>query len=567
MQATRTIMTMMLLLLLQLWSVSSLQKSVRGTTTSLASVTWDGTNGRFDVHDGNRSDAIAWGNFTNDINNTGWSYLEIYTNSFFMDHQQAYAAGLVEARLTRDLIKKQFNNVYGNYCRDDPVYCHKLYGYLETNIAFMLNATREQSMSDPYWHQVGLMLIQLAGIQTGMTGAPNYVYVGDNLTPNVSDVLILNLHGDLNDLQQKFNWTGVQTRRTHLGSSSCSAIVKPAPGNEDLYFAHTTWTGYNTMLRILKKYTLLYHTGLFGKESVPGTSITFPSYPGRLFSGDDFYLVNTGLATMETTIGNENAELWKDVKPIGTVQEWIRNMVANRLATTGQEWTTIFSRYNSGTYNNQWMVLDYKRFIRGEAALQNGLLWVLEQIPGTITSADVTSVLREQGYWASYNSPYFPNIFNKSGLPELVERYGDWYSYDRSPRARIFRRDQGTVTDIASLIHLMRYNDFEHDPLSFCDQCEPKPNAENSIAARSDLNSANGTYPFYALTRRPHGATDLKVTTWTLFHKMQFWAISGPTSQQQPPFRWSTSGFDDVVHDGHPDLWEFPAVLHKWQNS
>ena len=36
-----------------------------------------------------------------------------------------------------------------------------------------------------------------------------------------------------------------------------------------------------------------------------------------------------------------------------TVWEPIRVMVANRLAAIGQDWGQVFSRYNSGTYNNQ----------------------------------------------------------------------------------------------------------------------------------------------------------------------------------------------------------------------
>lgn len=53
--------------------------------------------------------------------------------------------------------------------------------------------------------------------------------------------------------------------------------------------------------------------------------------------------------TLETTIGNSNPDLWKFVKPVGTVPEWLRNIVANRLAATGSEWAKIFSKYNSGT--------------------------------------------------------------------------------------------------------------------------------------------------------------------------------------------------------------------------
>ena len=54
-------------------------------------------------------------------------------------------------------------------------------------------------------------------------------------------------------------------------------------------------------------------------------------------------------ATLETTIGNENASLWSLVKPTGCVLEGARSMVANRLATSGGEWSQIFTTFNSGT--------------------------------------------------------------------------------------------------------------------------------------------------------------------------------------------------------------------------
>lgn len=52
---------------------------------------------------------------------------------------------------------------------------------------------------------------------------------------------------------------------------------------------------------------------------------------------------------LETTIGNRNAALWKYVQPEGCVLEWIRNLVANRLALDGTIWTDVFKRFNSGT--------------------------------------------------------------------------------------------------------------------------------------------------------------------------------------------------------------------------
>ncbi len=106
----------------------------------------------------------------------------------------------------------------------------------------------------------------------------------------------------------------------------------------------------------------------------------------------------------ETTLDNSNQSLWKFVTPL-TNPYWIRNIVANRLANNGSEWAKTFSLYNSGTYNNQWMIVDTKLFVPNAPTLQNGLLTVLEQTPGNVYWSDQTDVLRKTSYWASYNIP------------------------------------------------------------------------------------------------------------------------------------------------------------------
>ena len=88
--------------------------------------------------------------------------------------------------------------------------------------------------------------------------------------------------------------------------------------------------------------------------------------------------------------------------------------------------------------------------------MASGLFWVLEQIPGYTQRNDLTKVLETRTFWPSYNSPYFPGslwsnyiiklkmidpeVFNKSGNLELVAKYGDWFTYDKTPRALIFAR-------------------------------------------------------------------------------------------------------------------------------
>ena len=58
---------------------------------------------------------------------------------------------------------------------------------------------------------------------------------------------------------------------------------------------------------------------------------------------------------------------------------------------------------------------------------------------------DVTTVLTGQTYWPSYNTPFFEDNFNLSGSPQNVDKYGDWFTYDKTPRALIFARDHSKV--------------------------------------------------------------------------------------------------------------------------
>lgn len=98
----------------------------------------------------------------------------------------------------------------------------------------------------------------------------------------------------------------------------------------------------------------------------------------------------------------------------------------------------------------------------------------------------------------------------------LCSSQGCW-CWDKPRKFRRFQGHSGAggawpfprVTAIPSFPP--RYNDFLHDPLSLCEACSPRPNAENAISARSDLNPANGSYPFQALRQRAHGGIDVKV--------------------------------------------------------
>eukprot|EP01126_Amoeba_proteus_P031935 TRINITY_DN3122_c0_g2_i21.p1 TRINITY_DN3122_c0_g2~~TRINITY_DN3122_c0_g2_i21.p1 ORF type:complete len:123 (+),score=12.56 TRINITY_DN3122_c0_g2_i21:414-782(+) len=99
------------------------------------------------------------------------------------------------------------------------------------------------------------------------------------------------------------------------------------------------------------------------------------------------------------------------------------------------------------------MIIDYKLYSPGQP-LQPGTLWIAEQIPGYVETADVTDVLSQDGYWASYNIPYFPSIYNMSGYPAYYQKCGNSWSYSQCARAQIFRRDQSQVHTMEDMKHM-----------------------------------------------------------------------------------------------------------------
>jgi hypothetical protein len=90
--------------------------------------------------------------------------------------------------------------------------------------------------------------------------------------------------------------------------------------------------------------------------------------------------------------------------------------------------------------------------------------------------------------------PSDPFIFNISDGWKLVDEYGGpngagaYYTFANTSRANIFRRDAPGVRNESGLARIIRYNDFEHDPLSRqgCGQNPPYA-PTNAIADRSDL--------------------------------------------------------------------------------
>jgi hypothetical protein len=159
----------------------------------------------------------------------------------------------------------------------------------------------------------------------------------------------------------------------------------------------------------------------------------------------------------------------------------------------------------------------------------------------------VTDVLRSQGYWPSYNIPYFNDIYIESGFQDVVEQYGALFTYNDCPRANIFREEQGKINGLGRFKFMLRFNEWQWDPAS-------EGNAGNAISSRFDLVDQNTTDPY--LQADAFGGIDTKVTSSELIQELKSHAISGPTYDEQRHFEW-TSKWDHISHEGQPNVWNF----------
>nr|CDJ85964.1 Phospholipase B domain containing protein [Haemonchus contortus] len=499
---------------------------------------------------------VALGRFTNQVNTTGWGILEIETFPGHAYDVQAYAAGVAEGELTRELIYYHYKNTIKDLCKNSTIFCKRLYKYLTKNLDWLRSQVVAQPPTDLFWRHVNLTFAQMTGIYDS--------YMHRNLTPEIgfdlSPIMMIQLSGEFFDLNKFLNKT--PDPQEYPDAGHCSGFVKLADGNKDMFFAHVAMSSLSWMIRVLKLYKFA-----FDAKEVPGHIVSFSGYPAQLASADDYTLTSAGLASTETTIAIFNKTLYSDayIKPEGSVHCWLRSVIANYLTKTPKEWVKLFSRYNSGTYNNQWTVVDYKKFKPGQEIPDKDLLWILEQTPASIKSQDVTWFLKRYSYWPSYNVPFIKDISIEAGFSEKA-RERDWYKWGSTPRAKIFERDHHKVQDIDSLTKLMRYNDYTHEEFARC-KCSPLPyTAEGGISARGDLNLPNGTYEVDTMGFRDHAGLDYKGTNYEMFSKLRFRAWGGPTYDPLPVFDWSTT---NVVanHFGQPQVWNFTYVDLEWETS
>lgn len=424
-----------------------------------------------------QQNVVSWGRYV-DASKTASNFgkLKIKTSKEYDDDVQVFAAGYVEGRLTAFRIRQNYENLHSYFTRTMNASLVEPIKWIKEQDAWVRGQCVEKTGLDMpaglpagemlsrnrhkknhkhkhddedhrYWLAVCLAIRQFDGIVYGYNQAAREHGSDDVPVMTYDDLLFLESNGDLYDIidmmdpSQRPTWglsggleqtmmkakgNGMQEPgekeeaagrlfRSIALSGKCSALVKITPDLREIYMGHSTWDSFTAMLRIYKHYE-------FDLQQLrpAAQKVSFSSYPGEVFSDDDFYILSSKMVLLQTTNKIFNDDLFKHLRT-DSVLSWQRVRAANWLGSSGKEWVDVFKRENSGTYNNQYMVIDLKKFRPGEDALP-GLLWVAEQIPGQVQSADMTRMLMMAAYWPSMNIPHFPKIYEASGYPDFINQ-------------------------------------------------------------------------------------------------------------------------------------------------
>ncbi|XP_048758245.2 phospholipase B-like 1 [Ostrea edulis] len=481
--------------------------------------------------------ATACGSYNDTLLQTGWGILDIVGGQGDdTDVDILYGAGYLEGIFTAERIWQHYQNIKDFFLSSRNEKVVKNLGEWFDQQNTWMRSMIKKSKSDPLWRHIGLIMAQFDGLVAGYKAAAK-----PEQDLDVFAFQVLNGAGDLLDLlnvidpSSSADWqtmTHSQILSYVQDKGMCSALIKVLGAYEDIFMSHSSWFVYQATMRIYKHYNFNVRD--------PATSakrVSFSSYPGFLESLDDFYHMSSNMVMLQTTNNVFNKTLYNYVKP-ESLFAWQRVRVANMIANGGEEWAKIVAQYNSGTYNNQYMIIDLKK-IHLKSSIEDDALWVVEQIPSLVESGDQSAILRT-GYWASYNVPFFEKVYNLSGYPEVVAKEGTDFSYQLAPRAKIFRRDEGKVMDLASMKKIMRYNDYKNDLYSEGNSC-------NTICCRGDLREKEP---------KPSGCYDTKVSDYKMALNFEADIVNGPTlGSGLPPFSW-TPAFKQA-HIGLPTTYKF----------
>ena len=506
------------------------------------------------ITEGQSPDAAVWANFSDSMDQTGWYQFHSHGQKGKPSQEIMLCTGALEGFLSADRIYQHFQLIFDmNEWDRKKDYPPKTKSFLLQNIEFAKNSV-EAYLDSTFWQTIGLILKQFEGLVAGYqmkypSGSDKYM--------SELDLWFIQSEGDISEVAEIYpddkqdgvtSHSSNKRRNKVTPGEHCSGLIRLLPDYSDLFFAHDSWSDYRELHGELKEYEIPI-------PEFKANRIVLSTRIGKLSSYDDFYVNDQGLFVLETTINNFNEELYKKVVP-QSLFTWIRAVHATWTTDNGHDWTQAFINYNSGTYNNQYLVVDSKKFTPNVKP-DKDLLWIIEQYPGTYRSQDVTEYLINDGFFPSFNTPWFEELYNLAHFPETIAEWGEdgnYWTYNTSARYYIFYRDVPRIKTFEDFKAFMRYNNWKRDIYSNGDPGQ-------MILSRYDLRP--GFNPHFPT--RYFGGLDskcLRLSEAKIGSRMQFHARASPTFDEAngiPMFKFP----ENYAHDGLPDEWNFDWIIFK----
>jgi hypothetical protein len=115
-------------------------------------------------------------------------------------------------------------------------------------------------------------------------------------------ILFINLSGDMEDLANVFG-EDIPADSSFDRKGRCSALLRVGPDTKDVFIAKATWSLLNSMLRMYKLYHFPCTLDGSSGDRVPAVRTSLSSSLCVMCSGDDFYVLSSGMVVQEITIG------------------------------------------------------------------------------------------------------------------------------------------------------------------------------------------------------------------------------------------------------------------------
>ena len=518
----------------------------------------------------NENNLIAKGKYEKTRYKTGWDLFESKTYNNANPIIQLYSIGIIEGILSQEEIKDYMNNFrYALGGNEKAIQLKQWFKEADENIKRKINninSEKDNKFDLKSLSYLACLHAQINGLYKGynlkseeddvdiyelylLNSEGNYddtlVYMGINQIEYNDNV---NFENDEN-LMKYYNTTKFEeiwrklTRKSH-----CSAIVKLINENNEknILFGHNTWTGFYELLRTYKSIDYAFE----GDNQILGLKpikMKYSSYPGILFSGDEYYTIENNLAITQTSLSTIFPErLVNGLNKKEYIPEFMRIMTINFLSRTGKEWVKNFEKLYNGNhiYFASWIIVDFNKINSN-----NNLIFIAEEVSENVMTMDYTKEFLKKGYYGSYNLPFFKEHTVQTGISYFNLNLDD---KKYNPRGYLVKSLINEVNDIQSFQDLLTYNKYRMND----SKVEDDPSVDdpyNGIASRSE----------------EYGTIDFKIIDKNLINNGNIYAYSGPIYGDNPNFKPFNK--NDIKSDlknymeGIPEEFNFEPILINFE--